>query len=102
MTKHTTEQDKIEAWMKKKNEWAKQMISAYPEGATFNMIVEKSRQMQSNVARVQRKLKNDQETLPSDCECVTGRAKAISNCCSNHSRHARKFANNHTTSSRTC
>ena len=57
MTKHTTEQDKIEAWMKKKNEWAKQMISAYPEGTTFNTIVEKSRQMQSNVTRVQRKLK---------------------------------------------
>ena len=57
MTKYATEQDKIEAWMNKKNEWAKQMISSYPEGTTFTIIVQKSRQMQSNVTRVQRKLK---------------------------------------------
>ena len=101
MTKYATEQDKIEAWMKKKNEWAKQMISAYPEGTTFNIIVEKSRQMQSNVTRVQRKLKHDQETLPSDYEHMTDRAKDISNYYSNYNRHVRKFINNHTTLSRT-
>ena len=101
MTKYATEQDKIEAWINKKNEWAKQMISSYPEGATFTIIVEKSRQMQSNATRVQRKLKHDQDMHLSDYEHTTDRAKAISNYYSNCDRHARKFINNHTTLSRT-
>ena len=52
MTKHTNEQDRFEGWMKKKNEWAKQLILSYPEGTTFAFAIDNSRQMQSNVTRV--------------------------------------------------
>ena len=53
MTKYTTDKEKIEAWMKKKNEWADQLISIYPEGTTFTKIIENSRRIQSNLTRIQ-------------------------------------------------
>ena len=36
MTKCTNEQEKIDAWMKKKDEWAKQLISSYQENQIIN------------------------------------------------------------------
>ena len=101
MTKYSTDKEKIEAWMKKKNEWALQLISSYQEGTPFSIVVEKSRQMQTNVTRVQRKLKHNQELLTTDYEFTSDRAKTISNYYSNCNRHVRKLISNQTTLSRT-
>jgi len=101
MTKYTTDKEKIEAWMKKKNEWADQLISMYPEGTTFTKIIENSRRIQSNLTRIQRKLKQNAELLPSEYEYITDRAKTISNYYSNYNRYVRKFINNYSTTSRT-
>ena len=85
----------------KKNEWADQLISVCPEGATLTKIIENSRQIQSNLTRIQRKLKQNAELLPSDYDYITDRAKTISNYYSNYNRYVRKFINNYSTTSRT-
>ena len=45
MTKYISEQDKINAWIEKKNEQANQLISLYLKGTNFTTIVEKSRKI---------------------------------------------------------
>ena len=87
MTKYTTEQDKIEAWMKKKNEWADHLISLYPNGTTFTKFIDNSQQIQSSITRIQQKLKYHIELIPPEYEYMTDRAKAISNYYSNYNRY---------------
>ena len=100
MTKYTTEKEKIEAWMKKKNEWADQLISMYPEGTPFTIIIDKSRKIQSNLACIQRKVKHNGDLLPSDYDNMTDKDKIISKYYSNYYRYVRKFVNNFSNVSR--
>ena len=46
MTKYTTEKEKIEAWIKKKNKWADQLISLHTDGTTLTKVINNSRQIQ--------------------------------------------------------
>ena len=88
--------------MKKKNEWADQLISSYSNGATLTKDIDNSRQIQSSLTRIQQKLKYHIELIPPDYEYITDRAKAISNYYSNYNRYTRKFINNFSNLSKTC
>ena len=88
MTKHTNKQEKIDAWMKRKDEHAQQLISSFPEGTNFTTAVKKSRQMQSTITNINKKIKNNQEVLPSEHEFANDNNKTIAKCRFNHNRCA--------------
>ena len=102
MTKCTNEQEKIDAWMKRKDEHAQQLISSFPEGTNFTTAVEKSRQMQSSITNINKKMKNNQEVLPSECEFMNDNNKTIAKCCFNCNRCVRLLVRNNATLSETC
>ena len=91
MTKHTNEQEKIDAWMKKKDEWAQELISSCPEGANFATVVNKSRQMQSQITNIAKKINNEQEKLLSEYDFINESDKTIARNHCNCNRYLQKL-----------
>ena len=101
MTKYTNKQEKIDAWMKRKDEYAQQLISSFPEGTNFTTVVEKSRQIQSTITNINKKIKNYQEVLPSEYEFINDNNKIIAKYYFNCNRYVRLLVKNNVTLSKT-
>ena len=101
MTKRANKQEKVDAWMKRKDEHAQQLISSFPEGTNFATAVEKSRQMQSTITNINKKIKNNQEVLPSEYEFINDNNKIIAKHCFDCNRCARLLAKNNAALSKT-
>ena len=101
MTKCTNKQEKIDAWMKRKDEHAQQLISSFPEGTNFATAIEKSRQMQSTITNINKKIKNNQEVLPSESEFINDNNKIIAKYYFNYNRYVQLLVKNNATLSKT-